>query len=386
MHRTKWWVRLTGLFSLIIFLSCARGGQLSSLSTESTKPAASEQPAPKLSKWDELVAAAKKEGTVTYYMEAAQETRLAISQEFFKTYGIRVEMVVGKGAELVAKLKTERQAGLYLADLATTGEISATDLKNAGALTQLSPQIILPEAVDPKVWPDGQIKFLDKDKTIVWLTYYYQPFLLVNTDMVKRNEISSHKDLLDPKWKGKITVYDPTIAGTGPYWIVFLIQAMGQEGADRFFREIAKQDLVMTRDSRLHAESVARGKYPIGIAYSMSASGNLLSIGAPIVPNTTTEGGLVFAGSGSASIVDKAPHPNAAKLMVNWLLSREGLRVFSEAANYIPTRLDITPTWIHPALVPPEGARTFWVDEDLTQLVTEQGRDIAKNYFGHLIK
>lgn len=164
------------------------------------------------------------------------------------------------------------------------------------------------------------------------------------------------------------------------------MEVMGQPWSDKFFKGLVKQDLVVTRDSRLHAESVARGKYPIGIAYSMSATGNLLKIGAPVTPFATSEGGLVAAGAGSVSLIDKAPHPNAAALMINWLLSQEGSKLFAEASAYIPIRLDINPTWVHPALIPPKDIKLFWADADFITLLSDRGRDVARGYFGEMIR
>ncbi len=337
------------------------------------------------SRWEALVAAARKEGTLTYYSDSNAETRSAISQEFYKEYGIRVEMVSSTGSQIVAKVRSERQAGLHVPDLISTGALSSTDLKNMGALQPMERHLILPEVLDAGAWPDGRPVFLDKDRTIAVLATYYQPLLLVNTDMVKANDISSNEDLLQPRWKGKTVFYDPTIAGTGVYWVIFLRTVKGEQWAENFFKQFIKQDVVITRDQRLHAEWVARGRYPVGIGYSAPVVGGFLKEGLPITPLTTREGGVMASG-GIVAMADKAPHPNAAAVMVNWLLSHKGLRLFAEGNGYMPTRRDMEPTWVHPALIPPKGTRILQADEDFLLFLRDHGRDVARQYFGELIK
>ncbi len=373
------------LMGLVVFAACAPAAGIDqSPQKPSSVAAAPNKPA--VNKWEDLVAAAQREGTLTYYVEGGSETRTALSQAFYKKYGISVEMVVGKGAEIVAKIKGERQAGIYLADAITTGGTSATDLKKVGVLEPLDAYLISPDISGAGIWPEGGPKFADKEHTVVWLGYYYMPYVIINTDMVKKDEIKSHMDLLEPKWKGKITLFDPTVAGTSLYWVIYLQRMMGEQWADKFFREFVKQDLVMTRDNRLHIESVARGKYPVGVGYSMSASGDLIKMGAPILPVPTVEGGQVNSGSGIVSLVAGAPHPNAARVFVNWLLSQEGMKVWAEASGYIPVRRDITPTWVNPSLVPPQGGKILWIDEEFTQFLSDKGRDVTKKYFGELTK
>ncbi len=352
---------------------------------EAPRPASTAVTPALLSPWERMVKAGQKEGIVTYYIEAGSETRTAVSQELYTKYGIQVEMVIGKGAELLAKINTERQAGVYWADLASIGETSTITLKGTGALLPLDRYLVSPEVKDAKAWPDGQLRFSDEKHSAVTLSYYYQPFILINTDMVRPNEIASHMDLLDPKWKGKITLFDPT-TGAGLVWIGWLQRTIGEPAADKFFQQLARQDLVITRDSRLHAESVARGKYPIGIGYSMSATGNLLKIGAPIAPLSTAEGGLVGIGSGLVAMMDKGPNPDAAGVLLNWLLTREGQKIYAEAANYIPMRLDVAPTWVDPRLVPPRDARLLWPDEEFRNFLNQGALDVAKKNFGPLIK
>ncbi len=335
--------------------------------------------------WESLVAAAKQEGTVVWYGDASSKAREAITRALSDKYGINVEVLAGKGTEINARVEKERSAGIFLPDVITGGSDLWT-LRDAGAFEILDPHIILPEALDPKAWPDGKPRFLDKQHTAVALTYYYQSHILINTDLVKPGQLTSQENLLNPEWKGKIVLYDPTISGTGIYWVNSLYKKFGQEWADRFFGQLVKQDLLVTRDTRLQTEWIARAKYPVAIAYSMSVVGDFLKIGAPIRPNTTKEGGTVSSGSGNVTIVNRAPHPHAAALFVNWLLSREGMALYAESSNFIPQRQDIPPAWIDPALVPPKGANILWVDEEFIDFLNGEGKGVAMKYFGSVIR
>ncbi len=340
---------------------------------------------PSATAWDNVVAAAKKEGTVVWYGDASGKAREVIAQAMNDKYGIKVEVLAGKGTEVTARVLKERSAGIYIPDVITGGSELAA-LRDAGAFEVMDPLIIIPEALDPKVWPDGKPHFLDKQHTAVELTYYYQSHLLVNTDLVKPGQLASQQELLKPEWKGKIVLYDPTTAGTGIYWVNSLYRKFGREWADKFFGQIVQQDLLITRDTRLQTEWIARGKYPVAIAYSMSVVGDFLNIGAPIKPNTTIEGGTVSTGSANITVVNRAPHRNAAVFFANWLLSKEGMQLYAEASNYIPQRQDIPPTWVNPALVPPKGANILWVDEEFIDYLNGPGKDVAMKYFGNLVK
>jgi iron(III) transport system substrate-binding protein len=181
----------------------------------------------------------------------------------------------------------------------------------------------------------------------------------VNTNHVRPGELGSAKDLLNPKWTGKIVIRDPTSASGGAGDAARFYTEFGEP----FVRALyVDQKPVISRDSRQIADWLAHGKYAIAIGAAMEEIQLLRKEGFPvaiihrlsdIMPATTSSAGLV-------GIANKAPHPSAARLFVNWVTSREGVEAFGKASGYPTTRKDIDELAYAPAeLIPPSGVETF---------------------------
>ena len=241
-----------------------------------------------------------------------------------------------------ARLKTERAAGQYLWDVMVQGTTTMiTDLIPSGIAEPIKPALILPEVTDTKNWRDGRLEFADK-AGVYDLVFIGTPkvILAYNKSLVDPKELKSYKDLLAPKWKGKMAAIDPRVAGPGLATFTFFY--MNQELGESFIRELAGQDLQLTRDHRQIAESVAQGKVLLAVGTSESQTTPLIEQGLPIgMIQALKEGGYITAGNGSVILINKAPHPNAAKVYINWLLSNEGQTAYVGATGYLSRRLDV---------------------------------------------
>lgn len=295
-------------------------------------------------KWDAAVAGAKKEGKLSLYGPVDGAGRDMLIKALKDKFGIDLEVLPGVEGQIIARILQERQAGLYNVDvtlLSATSYISS--LKPQGAMTKLDQYLILPEVKDPKNWINGKFPMFDKDGTVVALTSTYEAYVLINTDIVKETDIRSFRDLLKPEFKGKIVMLDPT-TGPGPTATMvnyFFPKLMGLQDGEKFLRDLVKQDLVFTSDSRQITEWVAKQKYPIGIGAYNATIGDFMTAGAHITRIRPTEGGVLVPGVALAGIVDKAPHPNAATVFLNWALTDEGQAVYSTARNGPPRRLGV---------------------------------------------
>ncbi|MBI4334944.1 MAG: extracellular solute-binding protein [Chloroflexi bacterium] len=305
--------------------------------------------------WTRLQEAARKEGKIVIASMIAQSARQAISEALQDKFGIEPEFISGRPAEFAPKILAERRAGLYLEDMMIGGaETGLAVLKPAGALEPLDPVIFLPEVLDPKAWHSGSLIWNDKDHHVISFAARPTAPIVINTEMVKREEIKSYRDLLNLKWKGKILIGDPTVGGGGNG--LFSALAEGVMSLD-YLRELARQDPMIAKDERLLGEWVARGKYPIAMAIGTETQTEFMRTGAPIDVVTPAEGTYVSAGTGVALMLKNAPHPNAAKVVVNWLLTKEGGTVFARATGGQSGRVDVPTDFLHPAMVRQPGIK-----------------------------
>ena len=151
-------------------------------------------------------------------------------------------------------------------------------------------------------------------------------------------EFKSYWDFLNPKWKGKIVARDIRIAGPGGDNMRFFYHhpALGPKFIHRLFSEM---DLTLTRDFRQGIDWLGQGKFPLAIFFSGSDVKAAAHQGLPVdvIDNSRfKEGAPLGVGFGTLSLLKNAPHPNAAKVFLNWFLSREGQSDFQKtSAKYI---------------------------------------------------
>lgn len=362
-----------------------------SVSAPGKTPAAT-APAPSLpdweSKWQRTVAAAKQEGTVLVYTSQGQGMRQEIGEAFGRKFGIKVEFVTLGTSQLLNKTLMERRAGLYLADVLLIGTSTlVAEFKPKGLLEPIRPAVILPEAKNLDVWIGGS-PFVDADGTTVGLlSIFTRSYLARNTDLVKANEIASYQDLTDPRWKGKMVMYDPTISGAGASWITSLEQVWGRDENMSYLRALAAQDLTLTRERRNHVEWVARGKFPLGLGVSQSDMAVIgFQMGAPIAYVDAKEGGVITAAGGGMGLLTMAAHPNAALTFVNWMMTQEGGVAMVKGHGNPSRRKDVPTTGLDPGLIPPPGVRTVNGDSEQSIAARTFWQDISKNIFAQYFK
>lgn len=314
---------------------------------QAVPPAASKQKWEE--EWEKMLALGRKEGKVVLYSSAGNVLRQTYMEAFPVKTGIALEMTIGKSASLTEKVLSERRNGLYLQDLFQSGLTSLIALKGAGALEPIEPVLILPENLDTKLWFNNELPFTDKDRKL-FASYNARPgarSLLVNTEHVKKGEIAVYTDLLKPQYKGKILINDPTISGSGSAWFAVAVET-GKPGLE-FMKALAKQEPVLSRDERQQVDWVARGKYYIGIGLDDEIISEYIAAGAALFPfRPKDEASYITSGGANVVLLAKAPHPNAARVFINWLLSREGQNLNSRIEKQQSRRLDVPTSHISP--------------------------------------
>ena len=155
------------------------------------------------SDWDNTLAAAKKENMVAVITDVTASIRDALTISFQSKYGLQVDLFGALGREIPPRVLAERKAGRYLWDVFVHGTTTGLEsMIPAGAFDPLEPALILPDIKDPKTWRGG-MEFLDPNKMLLTMTPFQRGTIFYNPKLVNPKEFKSHKDLLDPKWRGK---------------------------------------------------------------------------------------------------------------------------------------------------------------------------------------
>jgi iron(III) transport system substrate-binding protein len=310
--------------------------------------------------WNELLSRARREGKIVVAGWSDPNVRRELPARFTARFGIPVEYIGGRTGDHAARLRTERQAGLYTIDVVLGGiDSMATILHREKMLDPLKPSLILPEVTDPSKWRNGKLWFIDPEEIyILRLFNYVTGTIHINTQHVRPGDIRSVRDLIDPKWKGKISAHDPTVTGSGNTPARFYIQ-FGDEFVRRLYVD---QKPVMSRDRRQMADWLARGTYPISLDASSDDVRRLQSEGFPVMTlyRLPDLAGMIAGSFGLAALMNRAPHPNGAKVFLNWLASKEGLEVYARAGGTVPARNDIdASSFVPEEEIPLPGANYF---------------------------
>ena len=338
--------------------------------------------------WQRTLEAGRKEGKITAYVGLLAPALNKQAPIFKEKFGIQIEVTPGRGPDLLQKHRSEKAAGLNLADVAINGSNTMLATKQLGVTEPLGNKLILPEVTNTKLWYTlDRLPWLDAAKHLFSMYAYPNRDITINTDLVKPGEIQSWQDLLKPQYKGKIVWSDPTIFGSG--FNGFSTNIMNKATDENYYRKlVATQDIVLSRNLRLMAEWLARGKYAIAVSVEGGPIAEMLNAGAHIAYVTVKEGAYLSYAAGIVGIMANAPHPNASKVFVNWLLSREGQGFAQRATRYMSARNDIpTEGIVNPKSMRAPGEKYFVAANTMEKwLMEEQDKYIqrAKEIFGPL--
>ncbi len=284
--------------------------------------------------WDKVIAAAKKEGVVTIYSTYfVADTSRRLSKDFQDKYGIRVEILAGGGRTSLEKIKVEAQIKKPIADLMESSGGSATELVLSGMAVSVGKDLPALKdknafVVEPIYSPGGEL--------IQHNLYVNAP--VINTRLVKeQDEPKSYQNLLEPKWKGNILIPDPAATGsTAPFYGPLFYKSLDLD----YWRRLSRQDVKIWAGSVVEGtRMVARGEYNLFLTGTTDATGPLIAEGAPVKLLAMEEGNP--AGGFVIAAVKDSPHPNAAKLFIDWLQTKEGQISYAEPSRATPIRKDV---------------------------------------------
>lgn len=334
--------------------------------------------------WNQILAAAKKEGAVVVAGSPDPVMRNEIIPKFMSRFGIPIEFVAGRSSQIAARLRTERSAGIYSVDVFLSGpDTTANILYGEKMIDALKPLLILPEVIDPSKWRRGKPWFIDPEEK-----YVLRPFssvaslLFINTDSVKPAEMRAAKNLLNPKWKGKMSTEDPTTTGSGANLATRFYTQLGEEFVKKLYVE---QKPVSTRERRQFTDWLARGTHPICLNCREDDVRPLQKEGFKLMEifELSDVPGAVNGSPWLLTVANKAPHPNAARVFINWLLSKEGLEIYSRGYGSVTLRTDVDESFLNHGNIPRAGVHYF-DDTDWNWVIT--GRRETREKVWKLIK
>jgi ABC-type Fe3+ transport system substrate-binding protein len=290
--------------------------------------------------WQRLVAAAKKEGKVVIGAPPGSDFRNEVQAVLKKRFELDSEFVQAPGPSLMSKVVAEKQAGAVSVDAFLIGPCTGNSLLKTDLFEPLAQAMLLPEVKDPAKWFGGHLWADNQTGKNLLYSFVAQmtPSIYYNTQLVKPQEVRSYNDLLDSKWKGKIGLRDPRVPGGGLAMWAFLLDLKGEE----YIKRLAQQEMFVSRNARQIADALAKGSLSLTIGVGFRDFDSFLDANLPVrhLP-TFKEGAYVSGGNGIIGIIKGAPHPNAAKVFFNWLLSREGQELHGKTAQQPTRRLDV---------------------------------------------
>jgi ABC-type Fe3+ transport system substrate-binding protein len=216
---------------------------------------------------------------------------------------------------------------------------------NQNMLAPFTDYMVLSEVKDPRQWWGGHV-WEDNVKSHRFIYSFSADFSVPpfsNADLLKPGEIDSYDDVLSSKWKGKIGFFDPRTPSAGQGLWGFLMKIKGKE----FLQKLAQQDLFISRDGQQLAVGLAKGSLVIALGLSQRFVDPYIKSGLPIKALTAIKEGTSGSnGFGTVAVMRNAPHPHAAKVYINWLLSKEGQELYSRALTQGTRRLDVDTKWL----------------------------------------
>jgi iron(III) transport system substrate-binding protein len=342
--------------------------------------AAVAQPADWQKRWDETLAAARKEGKVVVAAPPDAEVRQALPAAFEARYGIKMEYLSGRGSDQANKLRRERGAGAYTVDAVVAGNQTMFSVLYAEKmLAPLKPELILPEVTDGKHWQRGSLWFADPEqKYILRIFSTVREAFIINTDKVEEAEVRRYSDLLDPKWKGKLSFLNPSMAGTGANQVALLYTLFGEDFVKKLFVD---QQPLISRERRQLTDAVLRGTHPITFGAEDGEIERLRAEGLPVKAIFSLEDmpGAISGGN-MVALLDRAPHPNAARIFVNWMASKEATEIYGRALKMVPARTDVdAASFMPPEVIPKPGVSYFDIyGYEFTTVINAESRQRMK--------
>ena len=303
-------------------------------------------PASAPSEWETIVEAANKEGKVSVTTLSGDGYRRVLDKFQAAYPAIEVEQKSAASASFLAPPILQEQAGgifSYDVGLLSPGGPIMGAMMPAGSFDDIGPAIIHPDVKNDANWIGGlDAGYMDKArKKVMSLSWDQVQSLYYNTDLVKEKP-QTIKEMADPKWKGQITFMEYQVGATFSI-AVNMNYHMKEEAAEYIKKIFVDQQPTFVKDVRQSTEALVRNQ----AAFASGAMGPLLEqflaegLAKNVAPLEVPE--MKSINMYAVQLYTKAPHPNAARVLINWLLSKDGGLAITEHLRFNSRRTDVPP-------------------------------------------
>jgi iron(III) transport system substrate-binding protein len=337
--------------------------------------------------WNDWVAGAKKEGAVSVLVPAGESYRESV-QGFSKAYpDIKLTVTAELIRDSLPRIQRERAANIHSTDviIGAVTPVYFAWIPN-GVLVDLKSVLIRPDVTDNSKWRCGyDWGWIDKAQKYTFAFTAVSPTdVYINRDAVSEADLPSQgatfDALLDPKWVNKISWQDPRVSGQGQSIAGMILMT---HGADFLKQYIVKQKTVFTADLRQQADWTVRNRYPIAMGLDDTALGDLQAtgVGKNVQPIHFKEILAMTPQYGVLGMFSNAPHPDAAKVFANWMLTRDAQDEYHRSIRSDSRRTDVPP--FRESLLPPANACEAAIDhqrEEYAHFKDEGGKVAAEAY------
>ena len=276
-----------------------------------------------LGEWEKVVDAAKKEGQLTIYHWG---TPLILDAGIFqRAYPeIKLTTVTGIGTQLMQRMMAERRGEKFIPDIYIAGIATMTLLNQAKTFDAIKPALMLPENTNESKWWKGKHLYGDLERSNIF-TFAKNPdygSIAVNPKLVDPKQFHSYWDFLQPKWKSKIAVQD--LRGGGPGTTPLRFMYYNPDLGPKFVKLLySGMDATLYRDNRLALDWIGSGKFAIAFYVQKVEEAEEKGLSVQQFKQSLKEGVGLSSSVGHMALLNRAPHPNAARVFINWFLSRE---------------------------------------------------------------
>ena len=267
-----------------------------------------------------LAERARQEGTLVIYTSLATSESVPLTQAFEKKYRVKVQLWRSLSDQVAGRALNEAKARRHVVDVVET---NAPELE-ALARERVLAQFFSPHIADVPSWGVPLHRMWVSDRVDFFVVAF-------NTEKVRRDELpASYEGFLDPKWKGRIG-----LEATDQEWLAGLAKYWGEKRALEFFRGLVAMNPDVRKGHVLLSEMVAAGEVPVSLTNYASNAGSMKRRGKPIDWKPVQP---VIGRPQAIGLAANAPHPNAALLFADFVLSPEGQRLFYSMGRYPSSR------------------------------------------------